>query len=152
MLVVGMGLLLMTFVSGALQAMGDTSLELLGHSWSLDRLSIVLLYLMGFAGEVLVLTSIYLVMPVGRISFRHALIGGVTAAVLWEITRHLLVWYFSTLSQVSTVYGSLTTSIAVLLSLEIAATLLLFGAQVIAEYERLARGPLEAPVKPLRTD
>jgi uncharacterized BrkB/YihY/UPF0761 family membrane protein len=48
-----------------------------------------------------------------------------------------LVWYFATLSQVSVVYGSLTTSIVVLFSLEIGATLLLFGAQVIAEYERL---------------
>ena len=57
--------------------------------------------------------------------------GGVTAAVLWEITRHVLVWYFATLSQVNVVYGSLTTSIVVLLSLEIAATLLLLGAQVI---------------------
>ena len=35
------------------------------------------------------------------------------------------------------VYGSLTTSIVVLLSLEIAATLLLLGAQFISEYERL---------------
>ena len=41
------------------------------------------------------------------------------------------------LSQISTVYGSLTTAIAVLLSLELASTLLLLGAQVIAEYERL---------------
>ena len=96
----------------------------------------MLLYLLGFAGEVFVLTSVYLVMPVGRLSLRHALIGGVTAAVLWEITRHVLVWYFATLSQVSVVYGSLTTAIVVLLSLEIAATLLLFGAQVISEYER----------------
>jgi uncharacterized BrkB/YihY/UPF0761 family membrane protein len=38
---------------------------------------------------------------------------------------------------VNVVYGSLTTAIAVLLSLEIAATLLLFGAQVISEYERI---------------
>ncbi|HYP72238.1 MAG TPA: ribonuclease R, partial [Variovorax sp.] len=37
------------------------------------------------------------------------------------------------------VYGSLTTAIVVLLSLEIAATLVLFGAQVIAEYERLEK-------------
>ena len=47
--------------------------------------------------------------------------------------------YFSTLSQVNVVYGSLTTAIVVLLSLEIAATLVLFGAQVIAQYERLER-------------
>jgi membrane protein len=39
------------------------------------------------------------------------------------------------------VYGSLTTAIVVLLSLEIAATLLLFGAQVISEYERLGTTP-----------
>jgi uncharacterized BrkB/YihY/UPF0761 family membrane protein len=49
------------------------------------------------------------------------------------------------------VYGSLTTAIVVLLSLELAATLLLLGAQVIAEYERLAREPVEAKPKPMRT-
>jgi membrane protein len=41
---------------------------------------------------------------------------------------------------VSVVYGSLTTAIVVLLSLELAATLLLLGAQVIAEYERIEIG------------
>ncbi|TMG91308.1 MAG: YihY/virulence factor BrkB family protein, partial [Betaproteobacteria bacterium] len=98
-----------------------------------------------------VLTSIYLVMPVGRPSWRHALFGGVTATVLWEITRRVLVWYFGTLSQVSVVYGSLTTSIVVLLSLEIAATLLLLGAQVIAEYERIGTKGQGATPQPLRT-
>ena len=44
-----------------------------------------------------------------------------------------------TLSQVQTVYGSLTTAIVVLLSLALAAIVLLFGAQVIAEYERMER-------------
>ena len=48
---------------------------------------------------------------------RHALLGGITAALLWELTRRVLVWYFSTLSQVNVVYGSLTTAIVVLLSL-----------------------------------
>jgi uncharacterized BrkB/YihY/UPF0761 family membrane protein len=51
----------------------------------------------------------------------------------------------ATLSQVSVVYGSLTTAIVVLLSLELGATLLLFGAQVIAEYERLDGDPSTAP-------
>lgn len=134
-LFLGLGLLLMTLVSGSLQAIGAESIDFLGRSWSLNGVSGLLLYLLGVIGETFVLTSIYLVMPVGRPSWRHALIGGVTATVLWEITRHVLVWYFGTLSQVSVVYGSLTTAIVVLLSLEIAATLLLFGAQVIAEYE-----------------
>jgi len=139
----GFGLLIVTLVSGSLQAMGEESVEFLGHEWSLHGISGVLLYLLGVGGEVFVLTSVYLVMPVGRLSLRHALVGGVTATVLWEITRHVLVWYFTTLSQVNVVYGSLTTAIVVLLSLEIGATLLLLGAQVISEYERLNRGKPE---------
>ena len=133
----GVGLLLVTLVSGSLQAVGKENVDLFGRQWSLSGFSGFLLYLLGFAGEVFVLTSVYLVMPAGRLAWRHALIGGITAAILWEITRHVLVWYFATLSQVTIVYGSLTTAIVVLLSLEIAATLLLFGAQVISEYERL---------------
>jgi membrane protein len=133
----GIGLLLVTLVAGSLQAVGKESVDLFGREWSLSGVSGLLLYLLGVGGEIFVLTSVYLVMPVGRLAWRHALIGGITATVLWEITRHVLVWYLTTLSQVTVVYGSLTTAIVVLLSLEVGATLLLFGAQVISEYERL---------------
>ncbi len=138
-LFLGFGLLVVTLVAGGLQAMGERSVLFLGREWSLEGFSGLLLYLLGLAGEIFVLTSVYMVMPVGKLSWRHALIGGATAALLWEATRHLLVWYFGTLSQVSVVYGSLTTAIVVLFSLEIAATLLLLGAQVISEYERIEK-------------
>jgi len=133
----GLGILLVTLVAASLQAMGQERVDFLGRSWSMRGMSGMLLYLLGFAGEVFVLASIYMVMPVGRLSLRHALLGAVAAAILWEISRHALLWYFATLSQISTVYGSLTTAIAALLSLELGSTLLLLGAQVIAEYERL---------------
>ena len=133
----------MTLVAGRLEGLGEESLQLGSREWSLGGLSGVLLYGLGFVGEVVLLTSLYIVMPVGRLTWRHALPGGVAAAVLWEIARHVLVWYFSTLSQVSVVYGSLTTAIVVLLSLEIGATFLLLGAQVISEFERIGRE--EAP-------
>ena len=146
-----LGLLLVTLVSGALQVIGAERIDFLGRSWSLHGISGALLYLLGVTGEIFVLTSIYLVMPVGRPSWRHALIGGTTATVLWEITRHILVWYFGTLSQVNVVYGSLTTAIVVLLTFEIGATLLLLGAQVIAEYERIGTEDQDAAPLPLRT-
>ena len=147
----GLGFLLVTLVVGSFQALGERSVDFLGWSWSLNGFSVVLLYLLGLAGEVFVLTSVYMVMPVGRLSLRHALIGAVAAALLWEVTRHVLVWYFATLSQVGVVYGSLTTAIVVLLSLEIAATLLLLGAQVISEYERIGTVGPGAPAQPLQT-
>lgn len=135
----GLGILIVTLVAGTLQVIGQESVLFLGYEWSLGGVSGVLLYLLGLTGEILVLSSIYLVMPVGRLSLSHALIGGVTAALLWEVARHVLVWYFSTLSQVNVVYGSMTTAIVVMFSLEIGAILLLFGAQVISEYERVGR-------------
>ncbi|NMM14777.1 MAG: YihY/virulence factor BrkB family protein [Rhodoferax sp.] len=147
----GLGLLLVTLVAGSLQAMGQQRVDFLWRSWSLGGLSGVLLYLLGLAGEIFVLTSVYLVMPVGRPSLHHALLGAVAAALLWELSRHVLVWYFTTLSQIGTVYGSLTTAIAVLLSFEVAATLLLLGAQVISEYERLAMEALDTAPKPFTT-
>ena len=44
-------------------------------------------------------------MPVGRLSLRHALIGGATATLLWEITRHVLAWYYATMSQMLYLVG-----------------------------------------------
>ena len=148
----GAGMLLVTLVAGSLQVLGQESVQLFGYSWSLNGVSGVLLYLLGLGGEVLVLSSIYLVMPVGRLSLSHALIGGVTAALLWEVARRILVWYFTTLSQVSVVYGSMTTAIIVMFSLEIGATLLLFGAQVISEFERAGRQRRQRAPRPLTTE
>ena len=75
----GVGLLAATVVSGKLAVLATRDVAVLGTAHSLESLSNYLLYLMGVAGEVLVVTAIYLVMPVGRISWRHALIGGITA-------------------------------------------------------------------------
>ena len=151
-LMLGAGMLLVTLAAGSLEAMGDRSVQFLGRTWGLGGLSGVLLYLLGVAGEVFIISSIYMVMPVGRLKWRHALVGGATAALLWELTRHFLLWYFATLSRVGEVYGSLTTAIVVLLSLELAATLLLLGAQVIAEFERLGTREGREPPRPMTTD
>jgi YihY family inner membrane protein len=136
-LLLAVGMLLVSVVSGSLHSLDARSLTVMGEHWSLSGVETVLFYLLGIVGEILLLTSIYLVMPVGRLSLRHALIGGITAALLWEITRHILVWYFSTLSLVNVVYGAFATVVIILLSLEAAAIILLLGAQVIAEYERI---------------
>ncbi|MFL6659195.1 MAG: YihY/virulence factor BrkB family protein [Massilia sp.] len=147
----GFGVMIVTLVAGTLQVMGQESVLFMGYTWSLGGVSGLLLYLMGLIGEILVLSSIYLVMPAGRLSLSHALIGGVTAALLWEVARHVLVWYFTTLSQVNVVYGSMTTAIVVMFSLEIGAILLLFGAQVISEYERVGRDQQDQEPIPMTT-
>jgi len=132
----GFGLLVVSAISGALSQVEGHTVNLLGMSISLHGITATVVYLLGVIGEIGLLTSLYMVMPVGRLALRHALVGGVSAGVLWEITRHVLVWYFATLSQVNVVYGSLATAIVILISFEAAAVIVLLGAQVIAEYER----------------
>jgi YihY family inner membrane protein len=141
-----------TFVLTDLVSMGTTQLELFGRSWSLSGVSHVVLYTVGLVTEILLISAIYYFMPVGRLSLQHALIGGASATALWELIRHGLRWYFGTLSQVSVLYGSLATAIIVLLSFEVAATVLLLGAQVIAEYERIDAGGAPPEPVPMRTD
>jgi len=135
-LLMGLGIVLVSFIAGALDILAKRQLLLFGWSLSLEVTSRAALYMLGILGEVLMFTSIYWVMPVVRITFRHALIGGTTATVLWEITRRVLVWYYAALSMVNLIYGSIATVVVALLSVEAVALILLLGAQVIAELER----------------
>lgn len=134
--VMGLGIVLVSFIVGAIETLESRHLTFLGWSLNLGGATGVALYILGIVGEVLMLTSIYLVMPVARVRFRHALIGGITAAVLWEITRRVLIWYYAAVSMVNVIYGSIAMTVVALLSIEVVAVILLLGAQVIAELER----------------
>ena len=133
----GAGLLAITVASISLEGMALMSIDILNWQWSLGGLSRLLYYLLGLSAETLIFAAIYLFIPVGRTAPHHALLGGLFAASLWEIIRHKLVWYYATLSRASVVYGSLTTAVIALFSMEIIATLILLGAQFISEYEQL---------------
>ncbi|MBC7962933.1 MAG: YihY/virulence factor BrkB family protein, partial [Steroidobacteraceae bacterium] len=111
-------------------------LAVLGWGLNLGGATGAALYVLGIIGEVLMFTSIYLVMPVVRVKFSHALIGGLTATVLWEITRRVLIWYYASVSMVNIIYGSIAITVVALFSIEVVAIILLLGAQVIAELGR----------------
>jgi len=131
----GLGIVMVSLVVGALETLESKYVSILGLSLHLGGTTGAALYVLGLVGEVLMLTSIYLVMPVVRVRFRHAILGGLTAAVLWEITRRVLVWYYAAVSMVNVIYGSIAITVVALLSIEVIAIILLLGAQVIAELQ-----------------
>jgi YihY family inner membrane protein len=141
-LVLGVALLIVSVVSAAMDAISEHTIALLGVSLPLRSVPAFVLELSGFIGLTLLFTSIYKVLPVVRIAIRRALVGGFTAAVLWEIIRFGVAYWFANVSLVNVVYGSFATIIVVLLSLEIGAVILLLGAQVIAELESSAAAGL----------
>jgi membrane protein len=137
-LIVAVGLILVTSANAII----DAQSQILHSFPKLDRIVHnhvgLIIYLIGMVGLVLLFTLLYEIMPVAKVSFRRALAGGLTAAILWEITRHLLVAYYTKISLVNVIYGSMATIIIVLLTMEAAALILLLGAQVIADLQRNA--------------
>jgi YihY family inner membrane protein len=132
---IGLAIVLVSFIAAAVEILENRQLMLFGWNLSLEFTFRVVLYIVGVVGEVLMLTSLYLFMPAVRVRFLHALIGGITATILWEITRRSLIWYYSTLSMVNLIYGSFATPVVALLTAEAIALIVLLGAQVIAELE-----------------
>lgn len=124
-LILGAGLLGLTLVFSVINALYDAPS--------------VLLYVISFMGVFILFSAIYKVLPIVHISSKRALVGGLVAAVLWEATRLLLMYYFVNISFVNVIYGSLATIIVILISLEVSSVILLLGAQVIAELERSER-------------
>ncbi|MCX6876334.1 MAG: YihY/virulence factor BrkB family protein [Verrucomicrobia bacterium] len=137
-LIIAAGLILVTSVNAIIDAQGQIWRRFPRIDAIMHNLIGLIIYLTGVLGLVLLFTLFYKIMPVARVSFRRALAGGLTAAILWEITRHLLVAYYTNVSMVNVLYGSMATLIIVLFTLEAVALILLLGAQVIADLQRNA--------------
>jgi len=141
-LIVAAGLIVVTSVNAIMDAQGRLGVpipvfgEMIQHHFGL------IIYGIGVLSLVLLFTLFYIIMPVAKVSFQRALAGGVTAAILWEMARHLLVAYYTQVSIVNVIYGSMATIIIVLLTLEAVAVILLLGAQVIADLQRNANAGL----------
>ena len=153
-LIIAAGLILVTSVNAVIDAQPGLGRSFPAINNMIRENTGRLIYLTGTLGLVLLFSLFYKIMPVARVPFRLALAGGLTATILWEITRHLLVAYYTRVSIVNVLYGSMATIIIVLLTMEAVALIVLLGAQVISELHRSAAagipwhqdpGPRHAP-------
>jgi YihY family inner membrane protein len=138
MVVLMAALFVVTLVTYTLEALGERSLRVFAIDRSLAYPVHALLALGNFAGLVILFSAIYRVVPVVRISTRRALVGGLSAAILWRLVASFMAWFFTNISMVNVIYGSLATVVVVLVYLEIVFVILLLGVQVIAELEASA--------------
>lgn len=134
-LMLAIGLMLQAVLVSLLQELSRSNIVVVEDHLTAADMSTVIITLFGFLGLSALFTAIYRFMPVVDVRLSHAAIGGLVAATLWEIVRNFLVWWFTSVSLVNVVYGSLAAVVILLLTLEAAAIILLLGAQVIAELE-----------------
>jgi membrane protein len=110
----------------------------------------LLAYLLPFGIVLMAVTGLYRYLPQRRPSWRHAFIGGLTLAILWEMAKHLFSNYVTTLAVYSRLYGSLLFVILFLLWIYYSAMLFLFGAELVhrLQHGRMRRSESNNPTRP----
>jgi membrane protein len=73
---------------------------------------------------------IYALVPNRRVSFKHAIVGGMIAAVLFELAKRSFGWYLTTFPTYEAIYGALATIPIFLVWIYLSWLVVLFGAEL----------------------
>lgn len=121
-------------VSTALQGEGNVAEA---RGWFLS--------LLPFLFEVMAFVLLYTVVPNKPIRLRHALAGGVVAAVMFEIAKRGFTWYISNFHSYEVIYGALSSIPIFLLWIYLSWLIVLIGAELTAVFGE-ARESADQPV------
>lgn len=155
-MVAGLGLILLVSVvgTGFLRIVREVSSDLLGPlssgtSFFWQVVPFLVPALFSFALFLLV----YRYVPAAGLGFRAVWPGALLAAILFEAVKNLFTIYLANFSNYDLAYGALGGVLIFLLWTYITASILLFGAELAAEYPRVRAGlyaTAGGPSRPLR--
>ena len=78
--------------------------------------------------------SIYIFLPNTRVNAREALPGAIAATISFEILKGIFVWYVSSYSTYSSVYGPIGSIVALMMWVYLSANILLLGSLITHRY------------------
>jgi membrane protein len=108
-------------------------------SWVWEWLTLVARYLLALVTTTLVTGMLYYFGPYRKQRWRAIWPGAILATLLWLLTTLAFGWYVRNLAQYNVMYGSVATSIALLVWMYLVAAIALVGCEFNAELERLSR-------------
>lgn len=108
-----------------------------GHTQTLVRL-------LPFAVELGAFTMAYLVIPNHRVAWRHALIGGILASLMFEAAKAGLGWYLRQVPTYQQIYGALAVLPIFLLWIYLSWAVVLLGASIAASLSSFRFQPASA--------
>ena len=141
--------LLMATSVGILFAISVTSATVVRTSEDLDSLGIpivshmahtlgqIVLQTISLSLMIAIFLMIYKFMPNTKTYWKYIWPGAITGAVLFEISKNLFIIYLERWSSYENVYGSIAPVIIMLLWAYVSSLILLLGAEISSEYERL---------------
>ncbi len=120
----------------------DPLLNPLAGGWEL--LSRVMRYVVAFAATAALTAILYYYGPYRKQRWRRVWPGAVLATALWLLGTVVFGWYVRNITNYNVLYGSVGTSMALLLWMYLLAAIALFGCEFNAEIERMS---LHVPAK-----
>jgi len=112
---------------------------LTSFAWVWVWLSMIGRYALAFGTTILVTSLLYYFGPYRPQRWKAVLPGAVVATVLWLLATMAFGWYVRNLAQYNVLYGSVATSIALLVWMYLMAAIALVGCEFNAEWERMKR-------------
>lgn len=130
LLIVG-PIVIVSFVGLSHQAMESASIGLIGRYMPFyDRLQAFGLWLAPYLMVTAIFTAVYMFVPNTKVKWKPAVIGGVTAGILWAVVGHLFTALVVYSTRLSVVYAGFALIVAALLWTYFGWLILLIGAQL----------------------
>ena len=84
--------------------------------------------------------AIYKFLPNTKTHWRFVWVGSLLAAVLFEVSKGLFLWYLENFAQFDQLYGNLASVVILMVWTYISAMILIVGAEISSEYGRIKSG------------
>lgn len=106
------------------------TLPLIENVGSVISIKSRLLALMPFFTTSIAFTLLYILVPNARVNVRHAIAGGISSAILFEMAKYTFGFYVKTVSTYTMIYGAVAVIPMFLIWIYVSWSIVLFGAQI----------------------
>ena len=140
---VGILFLLSSFASVAIELLSNYSrdLGLPGHEFFLDfGLGNLMLKAVPWAITLAVFLLLYRFVPNCKTYWRYVWTGAVVAAILFEASKGIFMWYLVNVANYELIYGSVASMMVLMSWAYVSAFILILGAEISSEYGRMRNG------------
>ena len=140
---VGILFLLSSFASVAIEVLSSYSRELglPGHEFFLGfGLGNLMLKAVPWAITLAVFLLLYRFVPNCKTYWRYVWTGAVVAAILFEASKGIFMWYLVNVANYELIYGSVASMMVLMSWAYVSAFILILGAEISSEYGRMRNG------------
>ena len=140
---VGILFLLSSFASVAIELLSNYSrdLGLPGHEFFLDfGLGNLMLKVVPWSITLAVFLLLYRFVPNCKTYWRYVWTGAVVAAILFEASKGIFMWYLVNVANYELIYGSVASMMVLMSWAYVSAFILILGAEISSEYGRMRNG------------